>query len=299
MSVDDESKQIFVSSRGILKSCLIHSTTPISSIPVLHGYDLRPFKQYATFYVCTKALPDFINRLWMNIPCPIILVTGDCDLSSYTDIFPSHADFLKFIEDPRIYRWCSQNCVSKHPKLMPIPIGMDYHTMSVGDSDWGERMTPFAQELLLNRIRVEAPALPIRIIKAYSNFHFSMGTRFGYDRYDAKAQIPGSCVYYEPVMLSREETWRKQTHYVFVLSPHGNGLDCHRTWEALLLGCIPIVKTSAIDSLYDGLPVWIVDEWSDVTLPNMIRVFADFNTRIFDMERLTLKYWLNKMTEIR
>ena len=29
--------------------------------------------------------------------------------------------------------------------------------------------------------------------------------------------------------------------YQYVLSPPGHGLDCHRTWEAMLLGAIPIV----------------------------------------------------------
>jgi hypothetical protein len=54
-------------------------------------------------------------------------------------------------------------------------------------------------------------------------------------------------------------------HAKFVVSPHGNGLDCHRTWEALYLGVIPIVKTSSLDQLYEDLPVLIVDDWSDVT----------------------------------
>ena len=34
-----------------------------------------------------------------------------------------------------------------------------------------------------------------------------------------------------------------QSHY-FTLSPRGNGLDCHRTWEALYMDSIPIVSHS-------------------------------------------------------
>jgi hypothetical protein len=30
----------------------------------------------------------------------------------------------------------------------------------------------------------------------------------------------------------------------FVVSPPGNGIDCHRNWEAIYLGCIPIVLNS-------------------------------------------------------
>ena len=52
--------------------------------------------------------------------------------------------------------------------------------------------------------------------------------------------------------------------YIFILSPQGAGLDCHRTWEAMICGLIPIVKTSSIDELFEDLPVLIVKDWSDI-----------------------------------
>ena len=44
----------------------------------------------------------------------------------------------------------------------------------------------------------------------------------------------------------------------------GNGLDCHRTWELLYLGCIVITRTSPLDPLFEGLPVVIVRDWEEV-----------------------------------
>ena len=35
------------------------------------------------------------------------------------------------------------------------------------------------------------------------------------------------------------------------------------------LGCIAIVKTSVLDPLYEDLPVWIVQDWKEVTRDNM------------------------------
>ena len=32
------------------------------------------------------------------------------------------------------------------------------------------------------------------------------------------------------------------TQYKFILSPKGHGLDCHRTFEILLLGGIPVLE---------------------------------------------------------
>jgi hypothetical protein len=49
---------------------------------------------------------------------------------------------------------------------------------------------------------------------------------------------------------------------ILVLSARGNGLDCHRTWELLLLGSIVITRTSPLDPLFEDLPVAIVKDWT-------------------------------------
>lgn len=52
---------------------------------------------------------------------------------------------------------------------------------------------------------------------------------------------------------------------MFVLSPAGNGPDCHRTWEAIYLGAIPVVKRGTVSpSLVDELPVLQVDDWDEL-----------------------------------
>jgi hypothetical protein len=50
---------------------------------------------------------------------------------------------------------------------------------------------------------------------------------------------------------------------LFVPSPAGNGLDCHRTWEALYLGAIPVVLKSEFwgDSTW---PVLVINDWDDL-----------------------------------
>jgi hypothetical protein len=292
-SLNENSCQL-VSSRGILKSCDIHSATPVSSIPNLINYAWNKLKPGSTIYVCTPAIGSFAQLL-AQIPCPVILVSGDADEDTPTNIFASERDFLTFIESPKIIHWFAQNAVVKHPKFSSIPIGLDYHTMSQGDSHWGPQISPANQEKLLESIRQNAAPLPQRILKAHANFHFLMTTKYGADRVRAKQLIPSELVDYESTRVHRETTWKNQSKYAFVVSPHGNGLDCHRTWEALCLGCIPIVRTSPLDSLFDGLPVYIVKDWSDVTEENLKRQLNDFSQCPFDLNRLTLKYWMDKI----
>ena len=79
----------------------------------------------------------------------------------------------------------------------------------------------------------------------------------------------------------------------FVLSPRGHGLDCHRTWEALYMGAIPIVKSSGMDALFSDLPVLIVKDWSEITESFLLKKWAEMKNTHYNFEKLYLSYWLS------
>jgi hypothetical protein len=138
-----------------------------------------------------------------------------------------------------------------------------------------------------------------RVPKAYCNFQFAIHhSKFGNDRHDAIRNFPADLTYYEPRPTPREHAWITQSKYAFVLSPHGNGLDCHRTWEALCLGCIPIVKTSALDPMYVGLPVLILDDWYQANETMLAQKLEEL-TPLFSspecQEKLHLNYWMERI----
>jgi hypothetical protein len=56
------------------------------------------------------------------------------------------------------------------------------------------------------------------------------------------------------------------TRSKFVISPPGNGADCHRTWEAIYLGTIPIVLRKAWPFTNLDLPVLVIDAWEDLKI---------------------------------
>ena len=61
------------------------------------------------------------------------------------------------------------------------------------------------------------------------------------------------------VFRSRRSRWLQLTVVTWLA-----GLDAHRTWEALLVGTIPIVRSSKLNPLYERLPVIIVNRWEEV-----------------------------------
>ena len=292
--MEDENHCFYLSSRGLLKSCHVHSTNPISSIRQLIGYDLSKLYDGCSLYICNAAIPWF-SKMLPQINCQFLLVSGDCDESCPTDLFRTNDEFVSFIENPKIIHWYSQNCIVKHEKITQLPIGLDYHTLSKTNHPWGNMALPVEQEHLLTNIKHNSKPFWERELKCYSNFHFAMKTKFSYDRKDAYENIDKELVYYEPTQVKRYISWKKQTSYAFVLSPHGNGLDCHRTWEALCLGCIPIVKTSPLDNMYDGLPVLVVNDWKDITIELLQNTVDNYKDRPFIYEKLSLSYWMNKI----
>ena len=97
-------------------------------------------------------------------------------------------------------------------------------------------------------------------------------------------------VVFEKVPVPRKQVWEKHKSFMFELSPLGQGLDCHRTWEAMILRTIPIIRKSSIHHLFDDMPVIQVDDWTQLlTLPDQ-----NFNTFVKKNEhKLELKYWID------
>jgi hypothetical protein len=173
-----------------------------------------------------------------------------------------------------------------------IPIGLDYHTISkIGiQHPWGYGSLPIIQEKLLLQFKNNGE----RMFGCYANFHHNVwGIGERGDRKEVVELVDKNIVYFEPSFTLREVAWNNQSKFLFVISPRGGGYDCHRTWEALCLGCIPIIKTSGLDPLFENLPVCIVSSWSDVNEEYLKKYLESIQTKQFQYEKLNLNFWKN------
>ena len=55
---------------------------------------------------------------------------------------------------------------------------------------------------------------------------------------------------------------RELSKSYFVISPEGNGIDCHKTWESLYVKSVPIITKSINAEFYKDYPIIIIDDWS-------------------------------------
>ena len=85
---------------------------------------------------------------------------------------------------------------------------------------------------------------------------------------------------------SHEQYLSELKQSMFILSPPGNGIDCHRTWEAIL--SVPIVLSSfSFGALAESSPVWEVDDFPQL---NSAQLHSYRHTR-FDAPGVFANYW--------
>jgi hypothetical protein len=86
-----------------------------------------------------------------------------------------------------------------------------------------------------------------------------------------------------PAMLVYDKTLESR----YALCPRGCGVDTHRFYECIYLGCVPIViRTHTVfDRLYapdTGFPCLVVERWADVTEELLDRSYPDCFARLRD-----------------
>ena len=290
----------FVNSRGLLKSCNFHSNNPKSSCnddkKYLQFMLLKMFNGMS-IYVCSDLLNFFVTDVLPKINKRFVLVSGDSDMCVPKEAL-SYAQFNQLINSPLLIRWFLQNTqVQNNNKMIQMPIGLDYHTISGNpDHQWkteGESHLPGAQERVLLDIKKKSKPFYERMPKIYVNFSKS-NDRFG-DREDSLKNTHSDLIVINDAFTPRTNNWDNIANYAFVLSPFGNGMDCHRTWETLCLGSIPIVKATNFKKMFEDLPVLIVNNWSDITQELLDNTIQDFKTKTFNYDKLKLSYWVSKI----
>ncbi len=292
----------FVSSYGIKTNCDVVSSTFRSSFidpdylasiikQVQQFQKNNPSNRPCNIYLCTDSISRFTTTVLPLLNSPFNLISGDSDMPIAKENMGE--EILAITTHPYLNTWFAQNKLVVHPKIQSLPIGLDFHSRWREPTIWGGGyFLPSSQEIELIQILEDSEPTFSRIPKAYCDWINSLDRG---DRLACKDTIDLNACYLPSKSLPRAQNWALQAQYVFVISPSGVGVDCHRTWEALSLGCIPIVKRYPMSDLFDHLPVVIVDDWCDINEEFLINKLHDLENRKFDFSKLLLKYWKYQM----
>ncbi len=173
--------------------------------------------------------------------------------------------------------WYAQNLSSASSRTSPIPIGLE-------NSHWH----PTKRDAIIN-----CQAQNERIIKPFSQFNPSTHE----SRSDLVELIKSKVIdvdfSYSVNGAYFDEYVFNLSRYTFCLCPRGNGVDTHRIWEALYMGCIPIVQNHLTHKCLSGLPILFVDDWQEVTQQKLVQFLDEATNIMYNLEKLSFEYWEN------
>lgn len=243
--------------------------------------DLQKVQYGDIVFVKADMFAAFFPSAFDSIRNPFVLVTHNSD-------FAAPAQHQSFLSDEKILHWFASNpSVRNVQKLSPIPIGLANTRWPHGDL---QRLTNASQH-------VRKP-WSSRTMLLYVNF--AIGTN-PVERQKARDQAVKFDKDHVLIIQKRisQETYLEQIgNAKFVLSPPGNGLDCHRTWEALLMGAAPIMLSSGLDPLFSETRSVILDDWSTLTEDFLSQLtLPPDDGRLPDV--LTARYWRQRLVQFR
>jgi hypothetical protein len=226
-----------------------------------------------SIFVYSHLLPSFIFSVLPRLDHRFVLISHNSDDGV-------DARFLKTLDDPRIVHWFAQNVSIDHPKLTPLPIG-------IANAQW-----PHGQVADFIAAAAAAPSSKQDVI--YCNF----GVGTNPTRISIHKRVAASGA----ISMAPGKPFRRYLADLaqcrWCLSPPGGGLDCHRTWEALYLGVVPIVaRTAQGAALYDGLPVIRIEDLGGLSLGSIKEEQAKLEAQTFEPVRLTMAHWRQRIAE--
>lgn len=236
-------------------------------------------------------LDAFAERVLPTISRPFVLLTTDGDAAVPSEVRRATVDRL--LASPWLRAWYTQNCdVAGHAVIRPFPIGLSLHNKRPFGS-------PRKSADEVRALAMAARPAAERPLAIYSDIGVSLAS----DERRAAAVLlrDAAHVRSQTRRISQSATWRRYAASRFVLSLKGNGIDAHRTWEALYLGAIVITMRSSLDPLYEGLPVVLIDRLEELADPaNLVR-WSESHLPLTGREevwrRLDARRWVERLRQ--
>jgi len=189
-----------------------------------------------------------------------------------------------------------QNNEYDHPKVHIMPIGIrDCGTIVAMHRRFNQRF--LLEKGISLRTTLGANVRPIKCLLCFSlwthpsrqecyQWFTSAGAgasspSFVYNLNDAAVTSTTSdehCFEKVPAALVYDKTLESR----YALCPRGCGVDTHRFYECIYLGCVPIVvRTHTVfDRLYAAFPCFVVERWADVTEELLDQSYPDCFARM-------------------
>jgi hypothetical protein len=178
------------------------------------------------------------------------------------------SEFFDYISKTNLKKWFAQNVNYKHPKLIPIPIG-------IANEEWPHGDVKILQSIMDQKHKKN------QLMYANFNIHTNPKQR-RYCLENIKPEYVKNNSTFEIYLTQTAQSY-------FSICPMGNGIDSHRIWESLYLKTIPIVENtyniSYLKKQYD-LPIILLNDWNELKNINLCPDMYFQKIENFDMNRI-------------
>lgn len=263
--IDDRNDAPFISHMTFMRICdfIIDRNTPFFDPDWVDLGDI--------VYVDPDYVRWFEEKVHDQIKKPYILVAR-------IDDWLSGNRMKKLLHDPKLTAWFCWNLLfSFHPKLFPIPMGQGVFAWThEGPEQLFRRIEnpPFKQHLLYMNHCPRSFGERDKLVKIFENKPYCFSRNYSNQPFK---------------MIPKNEYLDDLSASYFVLSPIGYGIECWRTWEAIVLGCIPILLHSFQDSLFEELPVLLLHNWEEINEKLLFDKYAELIQ--LKTEKAYFYYW--------
>ena len=243
-----------------------------------NGFDINKLEDVDIIFVKTDYIYNglFQKQVLPLIKTKFILVSG---VSSFS-VDEGDTSYLNILNNPNLIKWFCTNPPSEYnKKLIWLPIGFEEPEREGGN------------ENILNSFYNNQIAWEDKEDKIYIPYHSNTFK----DRNTIISKLTkNKFVVTEPDRLSFKDYLNKMSKYKYILSLRGAGWDCHRHYESILVGSVPIMEDGPLLKSFkdNDLPVTNLSSISEEMFNNSF----DF---LFSRDFLTIDYHFNKIKNIK
>ena len=190
---------------------------------------------------------------------------------------------INFI-DEKIIKWYGINVSIEHPKIVPLPLGIEnkhYYVLGI--------------PAIFNIIRKRKETLKKnKIFYAFS--------------------VKNNIVERQPALEALQKTNTAETtklwmnfysylnfliNYKFTASPIGSSIEGHRNWDAVYTKVVPVVKETVTTKYFEkiGLPFWNIKNWNELQQYDEDYLAKKYSEIINNSNNKTMwmDYWIDKI----
>jgi hypothetical protein len=255
-------------------------------------------------FVKSDLLRDYIDDLLKLEKKYSIITTSNDDICMPYVYFPckdidTKNKYDSLLNHKYLNKWYTKNPSILHEKLVPLPIGPKMQWYST--DFFGEDKTNTL--ILYNKYYLEAEKLFRDVQLKTKLVYTNMSSNITDDPYyKPHTNIRNKVIEHLKNKFeiisggkSSEDFIKDLRTYKFCVSPPGRGIDCHRTWESLMVGTIPICLSSTLNPIYTDLPVLIVDDYSIIDTEYLEDQYQKMIQKKYDFSKIYCDYWKDRI----